>query len=131
VNGRIPESNLDLKPWIDAAGVGADIVAVAFQEIVPLNAQNVVIGKQYHTSGAICCQARGCCEASNINAPVHRICTIHFGLCLKPGRQNPCKTLPLSAKSCKIALNNHNMICMEIGLKRQNNVCRLDQIPLD
>ena len=44
VNGRMPDSNLDLKPWIDAAGIGADIVAVAFQEIVPLNAQNVVIG---------------------------------------------------------------------------------------
>ena len=44
VNGRMPDSNLDLKPWIDAPGVGADIVAVAFQEIVPLNAQNVVIG---------------------------------------------------------------------------------------
>ena len=46
VNGRMPDSNLDLKPWLDAAGVGADIVAVAFQEIVPLNAQNVVIGER-------------------------------------------------------------------------------------
>jgi len=48
VNGRMPDSDLDLKPWIDAAGSGADIVAVAFQEIVPLNAQNVVIGECLH-----------------------------------------------------------------------------------
>ena len=44
VNGRMPDSALDLKPWIDIAGTGADIVAIAFQEIVPLSAQNVVIG---------------------------------------------------------------------------------------
>lgn len=45
VNGRMPDSALDIKPWVDGAGVGADIVALAFQEIVPLSAQNVVIGK--------------------------------------------------------------------------------------
>ncbi len=43
VNGRLPPPALDLRPWLDA-GAGADIVAVAFQECVPLSASNVVMG---------------------------------------------------------------------------------------
>jgi len=44
VNGRLPPLALDLRPWLDA-GAGADIVAVAFQECVPLSASNVVMGE--------------------------------------------------------------------------------------
>ena len=43
VNGRPPPPGLDLRPWLDA-GAGADIVAVALQECVPLSASNVVMG---------------------------------------------------------------------------------------
>jgi len=43
VNGRKPAPGLDLQPWL-ASGHGADIVAVGFQEIVPLNAGNVMTG---------------------------------------------------------------------------------------
>ena len=44
VNGRMPPAGLDLRPWLDASASQPDIVAVGFQEIVPLNAQNVVMG---------------------------------------------------------------------------------------
>ena len=44
VNGRMPAQGMDLRCWVDGASSNADIIAVAFQEIVPLNAQNVVIG---------------------------------------------------------------------------------------
>ena len=43
MNGRPPPPGLDLRPWLDA-GAGADIVAVALQECVPLSASNVVMG---------------------------------------------------------------------------------------
>eukprot|EP00884_Botryococcus_braunii_P001968 jgi/Botrbrau1/11772/Bobra.0195s0097.1 len=43
VNGRVPAAGLDLSPWLNVASE-PDIVAVAFQEIVPLNASNVVMG---------------------------------------------------------------------------------------
>ena len=43
VNGRKPPASLDLQPWL-AGGQGADIVAVGFQEIVPLSAGNVMTG---------------------------------------------------------------------------------------
>ena len=45
MNGRSPASDLDLRPWLDGGGSDSDIIAVAFEEIVPLNAQNVVIGE--------------------------------------------------------------------------------------
>jgi len=45
VNGRKPAPGLDLQPWL-ASGHGADIVAVGFQEIVPLNAGNVMTGRR-------------------------------------------------------------------------------------
>ena len=52
VNGRKPAPGLDLQPWL-ASGHGADIVAVGFQEIVPLNAGNVMTGaRPKPTSGA-------------------------------------------------------------------------------
>ena len=53
VNGRLPQPGLDLRPWLDA-GAGADIVAVAFQECVPLSATNVVMGAAcvYHDYAA-------------------------------------------------------------------------------
>ena len=44
VNGRRPPADLDLRPWLDMANHQADIVAVGFQEVVPLNAGNVVMG---------------------------------------------------------------------------------------
>ncbi len=44
VNGRIPSPGLDLSKWLDASSE-PDIVAVAFQEIVPLSASNVVMGE--------------------------------------------------------------------------------------
>lgn len=44
VNGRMPPAGLDLRPWLDVSASQPDIVAVGFQEIVPLNAQNVVMG---------------------------------------------------------------------------------------
>lgn len=47
VNGRMPVNNMDLKPWLGGAVNNVDIIAVAFQEIVPLNAQNVVIGETH------------------------------------------------------------------------------------
>lgn len=45
VNGRLPPASLDLRPWIDITTHQPDIVALAFEEIVPLNAQNVVMGE--------------------------------------------------------------------------------------
>ena len=44
VNGRRPPANLDLRPWLDLSTHQADIVAVGIQEVVPLNAGNVVMG---------------------------------------------------------------------------------------
>ncbi|KAL0027397.1 hypothetical protein WJX79_008379 [Trebouxia sp. C0005] len=44
VNGRRPPADLDLRPWLDMSSHTADIVAVGFQEVVPLNAGNVVMG---------------------------------------------------------------------------------------
>ena len=45
VNGRRPPADLDLRPWLDLSSHPPDIVAVGFQEVVPLNAGNVVMGK--------------------------------------------------------------------------------------
>ena len=45
VNGRRPPADLDLRPWLDMSNHTADIVAVGFQEVVPLNAGNVVMGR--------------------------------------------------------------------------------------
>ena len=53
VNGRRPPADLDLRPWLDMANQPADIVAVGFQEVVPLNAGNVVMGMQYHAKPCI------------------------------------------------------------------------------
>ena len=50
VNGRKPAAGLDLQPWL-AGGQGADIVAVGFQEIVPLSAGNVMTGDSGLGSG--------------------------------------------------------------------------------
>lgn len=47
VNGRRPPADLDLRPWLDMATHQADIVAVGFQEVVPLNAGNVMMGMQH------------------------------------------------------------------------------------
>lgn len=44
VNGRRPPADLDLRPWLDMSKHTADVVAVGFQEVVPLNAGNVVMG---------------------------------------------------------------------------------------
>ncbi|KAL3153090.1 Heat shock 70 kDa protein A [Trebouxia sp. C0009 RCD-2024] len=44
VNGRRPPADLDLRPWLDMANHQADIVAVGLQEVVPLNAGNVMMG---------------------------------------------------------------------------------------
>lgn len=41
VNGRKPPPGLDLQPWL-AAAVEVDVVVAGFQEIVPLNASNVM-----------------------------------------------------------------------------------------
>ena len=46
VNGRRPPADLDLRPWLDMTNHQADVVAVGFQEVVPLNAGNVVMGTQ-------------------------------------------------------------------------------------
>jgi hypothetical protein len=43
VNGRKPPVGLNLAPWL-AAAPEADVVIVGFQEIVPLNASNVMNG---------------------------------------------------------------------------------------
>lgn len=43
VNGRKPAEGTELGAWL-RAGEGADVVAVGFQEVVPLNAGNVMIG---------------------------------------------------------------------------------------
>ena len=43
MNGRKPAAGLDLQPWL-ADGQDADIISVAFQEIVPLSAGNVMTG---------------------------------------------------------------------------------------
>ena len=45
VNGRRPPDTLDLSPWLGLSRHTADIVAVSFQEIVPLNAQNIMLGQ--------------------------------------------------------------------------------------
>lgn len=51
VNGRLPAGELDLSPWLNVAS-DPDIVAVAFQEIVPLNASNVVMGASLEAAAA-------------------------------------------------------------------------------
>ena len=43
VNGRKPPAGLQLAPWL-AGAARADVVIVTFQEIVPLNANNVFNG---------------------------------------------------------------------------------------
>lgn len=43
MNGRKPPPGLDLQPWL-AAAAEADVVVAGFQEIVPLNASNVMNG---------------------------------------------------------------------------------------
>lgn len=43
VNGHKPPPGLDLAAWLDGARE-ADVVVVGFQEIVPLNASNVMNG---------------------------------------------------------------------------------------
>ena len=45
MNGRKPAPGLDLQPWL-GGGQDADVVSVAFQEIVPLSAGNVMTGEQ-------------------------------------------------------------------------------------
>ena len=49
VNGRRPPADLDLTPWLNISDHSADIVAVGFQEVVPLSANNVVMGEFSHT----------------------------------------------------------------------------------
>ena len=46
VNGRAPPSSTDLREWLAVRGPHGepDLVAVGFQELVPLNASNVVMG---------------------------------------------------------------------------------------
>ena len=56
MNGRPPPPGLDLRPWLDA-GAGADIVAVALQECVPLSASNVVMGAANTSSQGRTCAA--------------------------------------------------------------------------
>ena len=45
MNGRKPHAGLDMQPWLEG-GKDADIVSVAFQEIVPLSAGNVMTGER-------------------------------------------------------------------------------------
>ena len=47
VNGRAPPPGTDLREWLAVGGPHGepDIVAVGFQELVPLNASNVVMGE--------------------------------------------------------------------------------------
>ena len=52
VNGRKPAPGLALQPW-PASGHGADIVAVGFQEIVPLNAGNVMTGARPESASVV------------------------------------------------------------------------------
>jgi hypothetical protein len=73
VNGRKPSPTIQLSEWLgslttdwphDADGpAGADIVAVGFQEVVPLNAGNVIAGKQPHDS--VHCTAHLACGFSS------------------------------------------------------------------
>lgn len=44
MNGRKAAAGLDVQPWLEG-GKDADIVSVAFQEIVPLSASNVMTGE--------------------------------------------------------------------------------------
>ena len=44
MNGRRPPADLDLRPWLNMSDHPADVVAVGFQEVVPLNANSVVMG---------------------------------------------------------------------------------------
>ena len=47
VNGRPPPLQVDLSRWL-RADADADVLAVGFQEIVPLSAGNVVMGEFAH-----------------------------------------------------------------------------------
>ena len=47
VNGRPPPPQVDLSQWL-RADAEADVLAVGFQEIVPLSAGNVVMGASAH-----------------------------------------------------------------------------------
>ena len=46
VNGRAPPQGVDLREWLAVGGEHGqpDLVAVGFQELVPLSASNVVMG---------------------------------------------------------------------------------------
>ena len=50
VNGRPPPPQVDLSQWL-RADTEADVLAVGFQEIVPLSAGNVVMGMSAHQRG--------------------------------------------------------------------------------
>lgn len=54
MNGRRPPADLDLRPWLDMASQQADVVAVGLQEVVPLNAGNVVMGTQHSAQCPAC-----------------------------------------------------------------------------
>ena len=47
VNGRAPPPDADLREWLAMGGSHGEpnVVAVGFQELVPLNASNVVMGE--------------------------------------------------------------------------------------
>lgn len=58
VNGRPPPHQVDLSQWL-RADAEADVLAVGFQEIVPLSAGNVVMGASAH-QGRMQCVRHGC-----------------------------------------------------------------------
>ena len=69
VNGRKPAPGLDLQPWL-AGGQAADIVAVGFQEIVPLNAGNVMTGRSPSSNDPEWLQvaARSACQSQTCSS---------------------------------------------------------------
>ena len=53
VNGRPPPPQLDLTQWL-RADAEANVLAVGFQEVVPLSAGNVVMGASSHQGRMQC-----------------------------------------------------------------------------
>lgn len=77
VNGRKPPLGLDLKPWL-AAAPEADVVVAGFQEIVPLNASNVMNGGLLPASVQSACRTPDVQTAASMaESPIS--CWVGFG----------------------------------------------------
>lgn len=83
VNGHKPPMGLQLAPWLSGAA-DADIVIVAFQEIVPLNANNVFNGEPGTYEGHVCLFQQ--CVQPFVYGNVKPVCSVMRTLVCQCGR---------------------------------------------